>query len=109
LKDFCLFLEDDPFMEGKMCSAGVNFANVGPDRAICRLCKLSNLGDVPLCPNVEVYTYYCNSTEGAFVEVDFYCQANDLQPQARCQSCPDHSGLSMSIPMKEDYFISIQV
>ena len=107
MNDFCPYLEDDPLMEGKRCAAGVNFLNVGADRKLCRLCPLSNLVNTPLCPNVEVFTFIRNSPEGIFIEAEFDCLANDLQPEERCQSCPDRSGLSMSIPVKEGYLIPI--
>ena len=107
MNDFCPYLEDDPLMEGKRCAAGVNFVNVGPDRKLCRLCPLSNLINIPLCPNVEVFTFIRNSPEGYFIEAEFDCMANDLPMEERCQSCPDRSGLSMSIPVKEDYLLPI--
>ncbi len=107
MNDFCPFLEDEHLLEGKRCTAGVNFASVGPNRALCRLCQLSDLGTLPLCPNVEVFTFIRNSPEGIFIEAEFDCLANDLQPEERCQSCPDRSGLSMSIPVKEGYLIPI--
>ncbi len=107
MNDFCPFLEDDPLMEGKLCTAGVNFANVGTDRERCRLCPLSNPVNTPLCPNVEVFTFIRNSPEGIFIEAEFDCLANDLPMEERCQSCPDRSGLSMSIPVKEGYLIPI--
>jgi hypothetical protein len=107
MKEFCLFLKDDPHTEDKRCAAGVNFVNVGPNRALCQVCPLSNLSDLPLCPNTEVYTYIRNSPEGTLIEVEFYCLANDIQPEERCQGCPDRSRQPVSVPEKDSFLISI--
>ena len=107
MNDFCPFLEDEHLMEVKRCTAGVNFASVGPNRALCRLCRLSDLSTLPLCPNVEVYTYVHNSPEGGFMDIEFDCLADDLPAEARCQSCPDHFGQLLSVSVKESFLVSI--
>jgi hypothetical protein len=107
MNEFCPFLEDDPHTEDKRCVAGVNFVNVGPDRALCQVCPLSKLSYLPFCPNTEVYTYIQNSPEGVFIDVDFYCLANDIQPEERCQGCPDRSQRPVSVPEIDSYLISI--
>lgn len=105
MNEFCLFLEDEPFMESKSCAAGINFRNVGPDRALCQVCPLSHFSDLPLCPNTEVYTYMRNSPEGFFIEVEFYCFANDIQPEERCQGCPDRSRTPVSVAEIDSFLI----
>ncbi len=107
MNDFCPFLEDEHLLEGKRCTAGVNFASVGPDRKLCRLCPLSDLGTLPLCPNIEVFTFTRNSPEGIFIEAEFGCLANDLPTEERCQSCPDYFGQLLSIHVKEGLLVSI--
>jgi len=103
MNDFCPFLEADLLLEGQRCAAGVNFANVGPNRALCQVCPLSKLGNLPFCSNVEVYTYFRNSPDGAFMDVEFAYLANDLQKEVRCQGCPDRSRPLVSVPEKDDY------
>jgi len=91
LNDYCPFLENDTLKDGPRCAAGVNFVNVGPNRALCQTCPLSKLVDLPLCPNVEVYTSLRNSPDGEFIDVEFACFAVDVHPDERCQGCPDRS------------------
>ena len=107
MNDFCPFLENDPLMEGQRCAAGVNFVTVGPNRSLCQVCPLSKLGDLPFCPNAEIYTYFRNSSKGPFIDVEYECLANDLQQEARCQGCPDRSRPLVSVPEKDDYLIPI--
>lgn len=107
MKEFCPFLEADPLMKGKRCSAGVNFVNVGPNRALCQVCPISNFSDLPLCPNTEVFTYIRNSTEGIYVDVEFYCLANDIQSDERCQGCPDRTPRPISVAEIDSHTIPI--
>ena len=89
MKSSCLFLETR-HPEGVMCcTAAVNFASVGAERALCRKCPLASLGDLPLCPNAEVYAFLRNSPTGESVEVEFACLADAIPPEARCQGSPD--------------------
>ena len=103
MNEFCPFLKDDPRIEDKSCAAGVNFVSVGPNRALCQACPLSNLSYLPLCPNTEVYTYIRNSPEGLLIDVDFYCLADDIQSEERCQGCPDRPRQPVSVDEIESY------
>ena len=91
VKDFCRFLESGRIVPGLHCAEGINFSWVGPDRAVCRACPLADLGDTPLCPNVDVYVYRTRGPQGAtVVEVEYGCLSKaDLSADARCRNCPD--------------------
>ena len=87
-KTFCQFLKEDSLSPHPICTAGINFASVGPSRALCRVCPLAELGDDPLCPNAEVYTYLSEDSTGAHViRVEFACWADSTEE--RCPLCPD--------------------
>jgi hypothetical protein len=91
MKRSCHFLKPDLLAHGLRCTAGVNFASVGPDREVCRVCPLADLGDLPLCPNVDVYTHlaWCASAT-ARVEVEFSCLVDSAAPtEGHCARCPD--------------------
>ena len=91
MNDFCHFLEND--LHGRMlrCGVGVNFASVGPARERCKSCSLSNLGNVPLCPHIEVYTFLSKDSPGSqVVVVEYECFADPSLPsEERCQNCPN--------------------
>lgn len=88
MKTFCHFLEDDLRGGYPRCTAGVNFASVGPSRALCRVCPLSDLGNVPLCPNVEVYTFLSKDSIGAqVIDAEFECFADPALPAEECSPC----------------------
>ena len=91
MKDYCRYLRVDFRREDKFCTAGVNFTSVGPDRAGCRVCPLSDLGELPLCPNVKIYTYLRAGPSGVTeVGVKFDCLAGTEMPaEARCDHCPE--------------------
>ncbi len=90
MKDFCHFLDAGQPGGNKRCTAGINFSSVGPERALCRLCPLADLGPALLCPNVEVYTYLRNPPSGMTIEAEFRCLAEaDMPLPARCDQCPD--------------------
>lgn len=93
MKGSCQFLEPAVFDRELRCAAGVNFASVGPQREVCRVCPLAELGDLPLCPNVDVYTYLKgNSATAVEVKVEFACLADAATPaEARCARCPDRA------------------
>ena len=91
MKDSCQFLEPAVFARELRCAAGVNFASVGPDREVCRVCPLAELGDLPLCLNVDVYTYLKGNSAAA-VEGEFACLTDAATPpEARCARCPDRA------------------
>jgi len=92
MKDYCRFLRTDFRSKDELfCTVGVNFAAVGPDRAICRVCSLSELGKLPLCPNVNIYTYLRAGPSGVTeVGVKFDCLAGtEMLAEARCDHCPE--------------------
>ena len=93
MRDFCQFLKPKLFANGLRCTAGINFASVGPDRATCRVCPLAELGDLPLCPNVEVYTYLKGGVSTtARVEVESACLADAAtRAAAQCALCPERA------------------
>jgi hypothetical protein len=93
MRDFCQFLKPERFACGLRCTAGINFASVGQDRATCRVCPLAELGDLPLCPNVEVYTYLKGgASTTARVEVEFACLADAAtRAAAQCVLCPERA------------------
>lgn len=91
MADFCQYLKPERFGYGLRCAAGVNFASVGQDRAVCRVCPLAQLGNVPLCPNLEVYTYlqggFSNTTR---VDVECACLTDaTTRAAAQCVQCPE--------------------
>jgi hypothetical protein len=90
MKDCCQFLEPESFGHGLRCAAGINFASVGSDREMCSVCPLARLGDLPFCPNVDVYTYLRRSASATVsVEVEFVCLLDAAAPtEARCARCP---------------------
>ncbi|MBE0409860.1 MAG: hypothetical protein IBX69_09025 [Anaerolineales bacterium] len=98
MKDFCPFLETKLSNDDKHCTAGINFSSGGAERALCRVCPLADLGDFPLCPNIEIYAFLRNSTVGSIVEVEFACLEDALLREARCQGCPNHSPSSSRKP-----------
>ncbi len=107
MNDFCQFLKPDRSGLELDCTAGVNFSSVGTDRALCRVCPLTDLGGVPLCPNVDVYTFLRNGPDGAtVVEVEYACLANaDLSTDARCQNCADRPSSSAVKAEQAGWFI----
>ena len=90
MNDFCHFLENDNHSRMLRCGAGVNFVSVGPARERCRSCPLSNLGDIPLCPHIEVYTFLSNDSSCAqMVVAEYECFADTSLPaEERCHHCP---------------------
>jgi hypothetical protein len=93
MKDFCRFLELDTSIHQRRCAAGINFVSVGQNRELCRICPLAELGDIPLCPNADVYVYLRRgAAETAEVEVKFACGVNDTsREEALCAGCPARS------------------
>ena len=88
MKALCQFLHDDSRSPHPICTSGINFASVGPSCAFCRVCPLADLGDVPLCPNAEVYTYLSEASTGTrVIRAEFACWADP--PEEHCQHCPD--------------------
>lgn len=100
MRDSCQFLKSDQFRHELRCSAGVNFAFVGSDRAVCRVCPLAELGHLPLCPNADVYTFLTGSLSGtARVEVTFACLADAVvRATAQCAQCPEQAVASGPAP-----------
>ena len=91
MKDFCHFLDLEPSGMAPRCESGVNFASVGFHRERCCICPLADLGEKPLCPNVDVYTFLDVQRAGNDrIEVQFDC-AGDHTPKSdeRCPNCPD--------------------
>jgi len=90
MKTFCHFLEDGSPGQSQRCGAGVNFVSVGPSRSLCRTCAWSDMGNIPLCPNLEVYTFLSKDSSGdQVIKVEFECFADDTLPaEERCQHCP---------------------
>jgi hypothetical protein len=92
MKEFCQFLAQGRSGDLR-CVAGLNFASVGSDRARCRVCALQDLGDAPICPTAEVYTFLKRDATGAFVvgfEMDCALPAN-APAKARCDTCPERA------------------
>jgi hypothetical protein len=91
MNDFCRFLENDLHSQMLRCGAGVNFSSVGTSRELCQTCSLSNLGNVPLCPHIEVYTFLSKDSTGAWlIQAEFECFADPSLPsEERCQNCPN--------------------
>jgi len=91
MNDFCHFLENDNHSRMLRCSVGVNFASVGPARELCKSCSLSNFGNVPQCPHIEVYTFLAKDSKGArMIQAEFECFADPSLPaEERCQNCPN--------------------
>jgi len=90
MKTFCHFLEDGSPGQSQRCVAGVNFASVGRSRSLCRVCALSDLGNIPLCPNIQVYTFLSKDSSGdQVIKVEVKCLAGPTLPaEERCQRCP---------------------
>ena len=88
MKDLCLFLKPMPGDHGLRCAAGINFVLVGPDRALCRVCPLADLGDVQLCEYAEVYTALCKDKTGTpLIEVGVWCfKENTIAEDVACTS-----------------------
>jgi len=110
MKDFCLFLDERYPYRGKCCDAGVNFASVGEDRALCRVCPLAEMEEQPLCPNAEVYTFLEHNASSVTIQVEFFCMEEmNLPAEKRCQNCPDHlhspsvdQEPGLSIPIRDE-------
>jgi len=94
MRDSCQFLKSDQFRHELHCSAGVNFTFVGSDRALCRVCPLAELGDLPLCPNADVYAFLTGTVSAtARVEVKSACLADAaMRATAQCAQCPERVG-----------------
>ena len=87
MKEFCQFIKLQ-LATAPCCTAGVNFGSVGSDRALCRLCPLADLGQIPLCPYVDVHTWLRNGPSGATIEAELVCRADaEALSQLRCQGC----------------------
>ena len=86
----CPFLTFGVSAEDLRCSAGVNFVSVKPDRALCLVCKLDDLGDSFLCPNIDIYTFYEHSENGWVVRARIDCLADNIPVEMRCLQCPLH-------------------
>ena len=56
MKEICPFLSRNRRQE-QICDAGFNFSSVGPNRELCRVCPLADLGDVPLCEHLDVFAF----------------------------------------------------
>ena len=90
MKDFCPFLDERCPDRGKCCDAGVNFASVGEDRALCRVCPLAEMDEQSLCPNAEVYTFLKHNASSVTIHVEFFCMEEmNLPAEKRCRNCPD--------------------
>lgn len=90
MKTYCHFLEDNLPGLSPICTAGVNFASVGSSRECCRVCPFSDQGNLPLCPNLDVYTFLSKDSTGAqVIDAQFECFAEPTAPiDERCPSCP---------------------
>jgi len=89
MKDHCQFLKPESPVRILRCTAGINFAIVGPNRERCRVCPLADLGDLPLCPNADVYAYLTGNISMARVEIEFACLADVATRAAtHCALCP---------------------
>ena len=92
----CQFLERRRGQKGgrkSYCGAGVNFYQVGERRYRCRACPLNDLGNVPLCEHLEVYTFLERDVEGEqLVEARFHCDLLDepLGSFSVCGNCPHY-------------------
>jgi len=91
MRDFCQFLKPERFPCEPRCTAGINFASVGPGRARCRVCPLAEQDDLPLCPYLAVYTRLKGDVSTtARIEVEFACLADAATlPAAQCALCPE--------------------
>ena len=74
MKDVCLFLKPGPGDPRLRCTAGINFVLVGPERALCRVCPLADLGDAQLCEHADVFTTLRKDTTGSpSIDVGVWC------------------------------------
>ncbi len=89
----CPFFEIGESSEDLRCAAGVNFASVGPRRSRCLVCKLDDLGDSFLCPNIDIYTFHEHSENGWVVRARIDCLADNIPVEMRCLQCPLHRPL----------------
>ena len=93
MKEICPFLSRNHRQE-QICNVGINFDYVGRNREMCRVCPLANLGDVPLCKNLEVYAFADRVVDKSNGNVEFFrivlieteCPTNPAQD--RCAGCP---------------------
>ena len=88
MKDYCQFLQMKNDRE-PVCTAGVNFYNVGQNREICRACPLADLGDILLCKYLDVYVYQDWSREGQVLRIEGECCLGPDTPAGTlCPGCP---------------------
>ena len=74
--DQCPLLETKPgWPELSCCVAGVNFADVGQVRELCRLCPLDGGKWMPTCEFMEVYTFLRVEKGQRRIEVRVDCRA----------------------------------
>lgn len=98
MKGFCRFARL-PSATAPCCTAGVNFGSVGDGRALCHLCPLADLGQIPLCPYVDVHTWLRNGLFDAIIEVELTCRADaEVLTQLRCQDCAVRPSLVLKGP-----------
>ena len=96
MKDSCYFLEERS--AGQLgCAAGANFYSVGRARELCRTCPLADLGSVPLCENLNVYTYRERKKLNWVIRVEVECSLDARTPSGlRCAACPTSGPLVLT-------------
>jgi hypothetical protein len=89
MKEFCPFLQPELHSRSLRCTAGINFAAVGSNRERCNSCSFGNQGELPLCPEIEVYTFLDGSLNGgSVVRARYICMAEAGVLEAPCATCP---------------------
>ena len=88
MKESCYYLKERA--AGKLgCAAGANFYSVGQAREVCRTCPLADLGSVPLCESLNVYTYRERKQGNWVVRAEVECCLDErMSSGLRCAACP---------------------
>jgi len=90
--------------------AGINFAAVGADRALCRVCPMADLGDVHLCEHVDVCTVLSKDKTGALlIEVNVWCALGNsaTHDEERCARCSARRGVVQVTSQTTSWLIPI--
>ena len=88
MKDSCSFLRLRGPAGDKCCAAGVNFFSVRSDRALCRICQPSDLGEAPVCMNPGICAFVVQSGSGVAVRAESTCPADYIADDLGRHACP---------------------
>ncbi len=87
----CPYLKNPAQGKDSLCDLGINFAYIGSNRDICRVCPISNISRLPLCNNAEIQLFVNNELPEPAIEVKFYCYQNsNNSTESRCAACPNN-------------------